>query len=109
MINNSLEELFNSIENSSLYQEYKKMESILSQDKHIKEMIEEIKELEKEATYLESIGDLKYQEIDNLIKEKAKILNDNPIYQEYLNRMDDFNEELSASSKMIEKYIEEVV
>lgn len=109
MINNSLEELFNSIENSSLYQEYKKMESILSQDKHIKEMIEEIKELEKEATYLESIGDMKFHDIDNLIKEKAKILNSNPVYQEYLNRMDDFNEELSASSNMIEKYVEEVV
>lgn len=109
MINNSLEELFNSIENSSLYQEYKKMSNILSQDKHIKEIIEEIKELEKEATYLESIGDLRFHDIDNQIKEKAQILNDNPIYQEYLNRMDDFNEELSTSSKMIEKYVEEVV
>ena len=47
MIKNSLEELFNSIENSSLYQEYKKMSNILSQDKHIKEIIEEIKELEE--------------------------------------------------------------
>jgi len=109
MINNSLEELFNSIESSSLYQEYKKMESILSQDKNIKNMIEEIKELEKEATYLESIGDIKFHEIDNLIKEKAKILNSNPIYQEYLNRMDDFNDELAMSSHMIEKFIEEVV
>lgn len=109
MINSSLEELFNSIENSSLYQEYKKMESILSQDKNIKKMIEEIKELEKEATYLESIGDKRYHEIDEVIKEKAKILNNNPIYQEYLNRMDDFNDELTISSNMIEKYLEEVV
>jgi len=109
MQQSSLEELFNSIENSSLYQEYKKMESILSQDKNIKNMIEEIKELEKEATYLESIGDIKFHEIDNLIKEKAKILNSNPIYQEYLNRMDDFNDELAMSSHMIEKFIEEVV
>ena len=109
MINNSLEDLFNSIESSSLYQEYKKMENILSQDKNIKKMIEEIKELEKEATYLESIGDLKFHEIDNLIKEKANVLNANPVYQEYLNRMDDFNDELAASSKMIEKYVEEVV
>jgi len=106
---NSLEELFNAIESSSLYQEYKKMESILSQDKNIKNMIDEIKELEKEATYLESIGDEKYQEIDNLIKKKAKILNSNPVYQEYLNRMDDFNDELAMSSNMIEKYIQEVI
>lgn len=106
---NSLEALFNSIENSTLYQEYKKMETILSQDKNIKTMIEEIKELEKEATYLESIGDPKFHDIDELIKEKAKILNNNPVYQEYLNRMDDFNDELAMSSNMIEKYVEEVI
>jgi len=109
MINNSLEELFKSIENSSLYKEYKKMENILSQDQNIKNMIEEIKELEKKATYLESIGDIKYQEIDNIIKEKANILNNNPTYLEYLNRMDEFNDELAMSSNMIEKYIEEIV
>ena len=59
MINSSLEELFSSIENSSLYKEYKKMEDILNKDSEIKKIIDEIKELEKEATYLEYIGDLK--------------------------------------------------
>ena len=52
MINSSLEELFNSIENSKLYKEYKKMSDILSKDKEIRELIDEIKELEKKATYL---------------------------------------------------------
>ena len=64
----SLEELFNSIENSKLYQEYKKMENILSKDKEIKKLIDEIKELEKEATYLEYIGDDKYKELEEEIK-----------------------------------------
>ena len=108
-MNNSLEELFNSIENSSLYQEYKKMEDILNQDSEIKTLIDEIKELEKEATYLEYIGDEKYKEIDEEIKIKADILNNKQVYQEYLNRMEEFNNELSASSKMIEKYVEEKV
>ncbi len=106
---NSIEELFNSIESSPLYKEYQKMSHILSQDMSIKNMIEEIKELEKEATYLEEIGDERYHEVDNKIKEKADILNNNPTYQEYLNRMDDFNEELAISSKMIEDYVEETV
>ena len=105
----SLEELFNTIENSNLYKEYKKMENILNQDSEIKVLIDEIKELEKEATYLEYIGDAKYQEIDEEIKKKADILNNKQIYQEYLNKMEEFNNELSVSSKMIEKYVEEKV
>ena len=109
MINNCLEELFNSIENSSLYQEYLKMRDILSNDKEINKIIEEIKELERQATYLENIGDEKYKEIDEEIKKKADILNNKPVYQEYLNKMEAFNDELAISSKMIEKYVEEKV
>ena len=109
MINSSIEELFNSIENSSLYKRYKQMSDILSKDKDIKKLIDEIKVLEKKATYLENIGDMKYKEVDEEIKIKADILNNNHIYQEYLNSMNEFNDELSMSSKMIEQYIEEKV
>ena len=108
-MNNSLEELFNTIENSKLYQEYKKMENILSKDKEIKELIDEIKELEKQATYLEYIGDERYKELDEEIQTKAEILNNKQVYQEYLNKMDELNNELAMSSKMIEKYVEEKV
>ena len=109
MINNSLEELFNSIENSKLYKDYRKIENILSKDKEINELINEIKELEKQATYLEYIGDDKYKEIDEEIKKKADILNNKQVYQEYLNKMEEFNNELAISSHMIEKYIAEKV
>ena len=109
MINSSIEELFNSIEHSALYKEYKKMSDILSKDSGIRAILEEIKELEKEATYLEEIGSDKYKDIDEEIKKKADILNNNYVYQEYLNKMNEFNDELSVSSRMIEKYIEEKV
>lgn len=109
MINSSIEELFNSIENSSLYKRYMEMNDILSKDNNIKIILDEIKELEKEATYLESIGDIKYKDIDEEIKRKADVLNSNIVYQEYLNSMNEFNDELSISSKMIEKYVEEKV
>ena len=109
MINNSLEELFNTIENSKLYKEYKKMENILSKDSEIKKLIDEIKELEKQATYLEYIGDDKYKDIDEEVKRKADILNNKQVYQEYLNKMEEFNDELAISSKMIEQYVEEKV
>lgn len=106
---NSLEELFKSIENSSLYKEYLKMKDILSKDDEIKNLIDEIKELEKKATYLENIGDESYKKIDEEIKIKADILNNKQVYQEYLNKMDEFNDELAISSRMIEKYVEEKV
>lgn len=109
MVNNSIEDLFNSIENSNLYKKYKKMSDILSKDTKIKDMLDEIKSLEQEATYLESIGDEKYKEIDEIIRKKADVLNNNVVYQEYLNCMDEFNDELSMSSKMIEDYVEEKV
>ena len=109
MVNSSIEELFNSIENSTLYKRCQKMSDILSKDSNIKAMLDEIKTLEQEATYLESIGDLKYMEIDEEIKKKADILNSNYVYQEYLNCMDEFNDELSMSSKIIERYVEEKV
>ena len=105
----NLEELFNAIENSKEYQEYLKMKDILSKDKEIKKIIDEIKELEKKATYLENIGDDKYKEIDEEIKKKTEILNNKPVYQEYLNKMEEFNDELAISSNMINKYIEEKV
>ena len=109
MVNSSIEELFNSIESSSLYKRYMKMNDILSKDASIKDMLDEIKLLEQEATYLESIGDDKYKEIDEQIKIKADILNNNYVYQEYLNSMNEFNDELSMSNNMIEKYIEEKI
>lgn len=109
MLNSSISELFNSIENSELYKRYKKMSDILSKDLEIKHLLDEIKMLEKEATYLENIGDDRYKEVDEEIKRKADMLNNNCVYQEYLNCMDEFNDELSMSSRMIEAYVSEKV
>ena len=109
MVNSSIEELFNSIENSSLYKKYKMMSNILSKDKDIKKLLDEIKNLEKEATYLENIGDDRYKDVDEEIKRKVDILNNNYVYQEYLNSMNEFNDEISMSSKMIESYVSEKV
>ena len=109
MIESKLEELFNSIENSPKYKAYKKMEQILDKDKELKELIDEIKVLEKKATYLENIGDEEYILVDEVIKEKAECLKNKQIYIEYLNKMEEFNNELSLSSKMINDYIEEKV
>lgn len=109
MIDNKIEELFNTIEDSKEYQEYKKIENILDKDKSIKKLIEEIKALQQESVRLEYEKNEYYKVIDKEIDKKAKELNNKPIYQEYLTKMNELNDILSMSSKMIEDYIEDKV
>ena len=105
----SIEELFNAINNSNEYKEYKQIVDIIEEDSEIKNLIEEIKKLQKEATYLEYHEDNKYKEIDNIIEEKTKELNNNSKYQEYLSKLKDFNNTLLASSSLIEDYVTDKV
>lgn len=109
MIDNSIEELFTSINDSPEYQEYKKISSILNDNIEVKTLIEEIKTLQKEATKLEYNNDDKYMEVDKVIAEKTKLLNNNTYYQEYLSKLKKFNTMLLASSSLIEEYIDEKV
>ena len=109
MIDSSIEELFTSINDSPEYQEYKKISSILNDNIEVKKLIEEIKTLQKEATKLEYNNDDKYMEVDKVIAEKTKLLNNNKYYQEYLSKLKKFNNILLASSSLIEEYIDEKV
>lgn len=109
MIDSSIEELFDSINNSKEYKEYMEISSILNDNIDVKKLIDEIKSLQKEATKLEYSNDDKYKEIDKLIEEKVNILNNNNSYQEYLSKLKDFNRMLLTSSSLIEDYIDEKV
>lgn len=109
MIESSIEELFNSINNSNEYKEYKQIIDIIDKDKDIKDLIEEIKSLQKEATYLEYHHNDKYKELDKEVEEKTKLLNNNTKYQEYLNKLKDFNNTLLASSSLLEDYLDSTI
>ena len=109
MIDSSIERLFDSINNSKEYQEYLNITSILGKNKKVKDLIEEIKSLQKEAVKLENEGNTKYKEIDKEIEEKSKILNEDKDYQEYLSKLKKFNNTLIASSSLIEDYIDSKV
>ena len=109
MIDNKIEELFEAIESSSEYKNYKKIEGILEKDKSINNLIEEIKSLQKESVRLEYNHDDDYKEVDKKIELKVAELNSKPVYQEYLNKMQEINDILSMSSKMLEDYVEEKV
>lgn len=109
MIESSIEELFDSINNSKEYKEYQEITNILNDNEDVKSLIDEIKELQKEATNLEYNEDEKYKEIDKVIEEKTKVLNNNKHYQEYLSKLKKFNNVLLASSSLLDEYIEEKV
>ena len=105
MINESINDLFEAIEQSNEYKNYLEIGKILENDEEIKNLIEEIKKLQQESVRLEYENNLEYKKIDKEIKNKVDKLNKMPIYQEYLRRMDTFNNVLSESSNNIEKYI----
>lgn len=109
MIESSIEELFESINSSKEYQEYQEIVSILNNNKEVKDLIEEIKVLEKEATKLEYNNDDKYKEIDKIIEDKSNKLKENKDYNEYLSKLKKFNNTLLASSSLLQEYIDEKV
>ena len=105
MIEKKVDELFAAINDSDEYQAYLQIGKVLEKDEEINQLIAEIKELQQKSVRLEEAGDLEYKEIDKVIEEKVKLLNDKPIYQEYLRRMNEFNDVIAESSNQIEKYV----
>lgn len=109
MIESKINELFDAINASDEYQAYLKIGKVLESDEEINRLVSEIKELQQKSVRLEEEGNLEYKEIDKVIEEKVKILNSKPIYQEYLRRMNVFNDVIAESSNQIEKYINDKI
>lgn len=109
MINNKIDELFSAIESSNEYQAYLNIGRVLENDEEINSLVTEIKELQQKSVRLEEQGNQGYKEIDKLIEEKVKLLNSKPIYQEYLRRMNEFNDIIAESSNTIEKYVNDKI
>lgn len=109
MINTKIDELFDAIESSVEYKAYLNIGKVIENDKDINDLVSLIKELQQKSVRLEEAGNLEYKEIDKEIDEKVKLLNSKPLYQEYLRRMNEFNNVIAESSNCIEKYINENV
>lgn len=105
MIENKIDELFDAINESSEYQAYLNIGKVLENDEEINSLVNEIKTLQQESVRLEEAGNLEYKKVDEIISEKVSLLNSKPIYQEYLRRMNEFNDVIAQSSKNIEEYI----
>lgn len=105
MIENKINDLFETIKNSKEYKSYQEIGNILENNEEVNTLVAQIKKLQQESVKLEEENNPKYKEIDKIIEEKVTTLNNIPIYQEYLRRMDEFNDIIASSKNNIEQYI----
>ena len=99
-----LEELINDITESEEYTKYKEIGNILENDSFVMDLMEEIKELQQEAVILEYNDDPKYLELEEIIKEKAEVLNNNSTYKLYLAKMQEYNTLIANSNNLLENF-----
>lgn len=85
------------------------MVAILDKNEEIKQLIAEIKSLQKKATNLEYQQNEDYNQVDKIIEEKLKILKSKKDYQEYQDKLVAFNRVLTVSSLLLEDYINDKV
>ena len=109
MINNKINELFETIKNSKEYLAYQNIGEVIKDNDEINNLVNEIKKLQQQSVKLEEEGNIKYKEIDKVIEEKVTTLNNIPIYKEYLRRMDEFNDLIAESKNNIELFINEKI
>ena len=105
MINNKIDDLFETIKNSKEYKAYQNIGEVLKDNDEVNDLVEEIKKLQQKSVRLEEQNNPEYKEVDKLIEEKVKKLNSIPVYQEYLRRMEEFNDVIATSRNNIEEYI----
>lgn len=102
-INKKIDDLFNNLEESKLYNDYLKIKKQLEQDNEIMNLIEEIKRYQK---ILANNDD---KSVENKLKELKLKLESYPIYQSYLNIKEDLENELFEIKDTFEKYFKDIL
>lgn len=100
-----IEEMVKEITESEEYTKYKEIGNILENDSYVMTLMEEIKELQQEAVILEYNEDPRYLELDEIIKEKVALLNDNATYKLYLEKMQEYNTFIANSNNLFENFV----
>lgn len=100
-----LEEMVKEITESEEYTKYKEIGNILESDSYVMALMDEIKELQQEAVILEYNEDPRYLELDEIIKEKVALLNDNATYKLYLEKMEEYNKFIANSNNLFESFV----
>ena len=102
-INKRIDNLFDELEESELYKNYKRIKKQLEDNKEIMSIIQEIKRYQKIGT----------NNKDNSVEDKIKELNikleSYPLYQSYLIIKEELEEELFNIKEVFEKYFHDIL
>jgi cell fate (sporulation/competence/biofilm development) regulator YmcA (YheA/YmcA/DUF963 family) len=102
-IKNEIDELFDELEKSKLYNDYVAIKKKIENNNEIMNLINEIKRLQKIATNTHD------EIIEKEIKESYKRLESYPIYQSYLIIKDELEEELFEIKEQFDNYFKEIL
>lgn len=102
-IENKINDLFNEIEASKLYEDYVNVKNQLKNNSEITNLINDIKRLQKIAT------NNKDEKVELEIKMLYNKLHKYPIYQSYLDIKEKIEEELFGIKEILEKYFIDIL
>lgn len=102
------ENILNEITESEEYLRYKEIGSILENDSYVMNLMNEIKELQHESLLLEYNDDPKYLELEDIIKEKVEVLNNNETYKIYLEKMKEYNNFIANTNNIFDNCAEAI-
>lgn len=105
---NDFENILNEITESEEYLRYKEIGNILENDSYVMNLMNEIKELQHESLMLEYNDDPKYLELEDIIKEKVEVLNNNETYKIYLEKMKEYNNFIANTNNIFDNCVEAI-
>ena len=99
-----VEEIANYIKETEEYKKYLKSLDNLNKNQELLSIIENIKKYQQEIVKDKN----KEEELDKKIKKNLDILNNNPIYLEYLNYQDEVNNMIIIFENKLNKYFSDI-
>ena len=102
-IEKEIDNLFNELESSNLYKNYKKVKKQLEDNTEIKQLLNEIKRLQK------IVVNEKDKQVELELKKLYKTLDNYPLYQSYLSIKEELEEELQNISFTLNSYFKDIL
>lgn len=96
-----VDEIVDTIKRSETYQKYLHLQELMENNLELKDLINDIKILQKRS--------VKGENVEFLLEEKKKVLNDNPIYREYNNTIVEINNTLTIIENTLNNYFDKKI
>lgn len=93
-----VDEIIDYIENSDNYKKYLIIKEKMNNDQEINDLINEVKHLQKR------LANHYNKQLEIELEEKNKLLNNIPLYREYLNTLDEINNIYNIIENSLNKY-----